>query len=314
MSSQISSYRKKLSWLSLPIILVLLILSISVEAQSPNPQSGSIGLNGTIPTDAPTVGATISFPANGATFTDTPIEVTGVCPSGLLVKLFKNEVFAGSAECSASGSFTITTDLFSGQNILIARVFDALDQPGPDSAPVRVSLNDQGGVSGAIDRVVITTNFAKRGAAPGQELTWPFTITGGQGPYAISINWGDGTDDLFSQKIAGEYTFSHVYERPGTYRIIVKVTDNNGAVGYIQVVGVATGATQDVANGQSTTLVDDQGNPIINASSIPETGARLVLWPLYLMMFLIFSTFWLGRRYEKHRLRKLAESGRLTNL
>lgn len=179
---------KKLSLISGIIVLLATVFFTSpIFAQSSqNPQSGSAGLTGTVPTDPPTQGATITFPTNGQVFTDSQIDVTGVCPQGLLVKLFKNEVFAGSVICD-DGSFTITIDLFSGDNELVARVFDELDQPGPDSNRPLVTFDDSV-PDGALDRVTLTTNFAKRGANPGEKLLWPITVTGGTGPYAISVS------------------------------------------------------------------------------------------------------------------------------
>lgn len=277
------------------IILVLFVSVIGVQAQSStNPQSGVTGLTGTVPTDPPTQGATITFPSNGQTFTDSQIDVTGVCPDDLLIKLYKNEVFAGSTVCE-NGSFTITIDLFSGQNVLVARVFDELDQPGPDSNSPVVNFDDTGGIETALDRVTLTTNFAKRGANPGQTLTWPMTLTGGTGPYAISINWGDGEETLLSLDLAGDFTPEHIYETPGTYRIIVKATDANGSSSFLQLVGVANGAVQDVP-----------GAPLESGTLTPTGGTtfQFVVWPLYIMLFLIISTFWLGRRYELKKLKK----------
>ena len=56
----------------------------------------------------------------------------------MLVKLFKNNVFAGSVQCE-DGSYSIKTDLFVGTNELVARVYDDLDQPGPDSNVLTVN-------------------------------------------------------------------------------------------------------------------------------------------------------------------------------
>ena len=262
-----------------------------VEAQT-NPQSGAIGINGTVPTDPPTQGATITFPTSGST-TNPATDVVGVCPNGLLVKIFKNEVFSGSVLCE-NGSFSVEINLFSGENEIVARVFDALDQPGPDSNIVTLTLNNAG--SSDADRVSLTTNFAQRGANPNETLSWPFTITGGTGPYAVSIQWGDGEEQLLSFEFAGEFIAEHIYETPGTYKIIVRVTDANGTTSFLQVVGVANGAIQD---SQAT----NEGG----AALLPVTGGngfRVVMWPLYIMIFLIFSTFWLGRRYEIKKLKQ----------
>ncbi len=304
---------KKLALVMTTMMVVVSLLSVVTHAQSSqNPQSGATGLTGVVPADPPTQGATISFPTNGQVFTEVPVDVTGICPVGLLVKLFKNEVFAGSATCD-DGTFTITTDLFSGTNDLIARVFDDLDQPGPDSNTVTVEYNDAN-VGIETDRVTITSNFARRGANPGSTLAWPMTITGGTGPYAVSINWGDGEETLISLDSIGEFVAEHIYETAGTYRIIVKATDANGTSSFLQLVGVANGAIIE-ANAR----VDENGNAIPGGATTSASGLggagglRFITWPLYIMLFLILSTFWLGRRYEIKKLkRKLASQQSLT--
>ena len=290
--------------LSLGLILTLLLSVFSVDGvwaqSSTNPQSGAAGLTGTVPTDPPTQGATITFPGNGQTFTSSDTTVTGVFPQGLLVKLFKNEVFAGSAVCD-DGSFTITIDLFSGANELVARVFDDLDQPGPDSNKPVVTFDDSGG-NQPLDRVLLTSNFAKRGANPGQTLTWPLTITGGQGPYAVSVNWGDGEETLLSLDQAGNFSIEHIYGTAGTYRLIVRATDANGTTSFLQLVAVANGAVQDtpvaVGSGEDGASITPSGG----------TSLQFIVWPLYIMLFLIISTFWLGRRYEIKKLKKKLSS------
>lgn len=289
---------KILNFAIVAIMAVFLLSTGMVFAQSSeNPQSGSTGLTGRVPTDPPTQGATITFPQNNQVFTESQIDVTGVCPQGLLVKIFKNEVFGGSVVCD-TGSFTITIDLFSGQNELVARVFDELDQAGPESNKPVVTF-DGAGVDTALDRVTLTTNFAKRGANPGETLAWPITVTGGTGPYAISVNWGDGEESLISLDLAGEFIAEHVYETAGTYRIIVKATDANKTTAFLQLVGVANGAIQD-----QPARLDDTGATIQPTST---TNLKFIVWPLYIMLFLIVSTFWLGRRYEIKKLkRKLA--------
>lgn len=266
-------------------------------AQVENPQSDSAGFSGTVPTEPPQTAATISFPSNGQVFTDTPIDVTGVCQTDLVVKIFKNEVFAGSTTCT-NGSFTVTVDLFTGTNELVARVYDALDQAGPDSNKPTVTFDNGTGPERDIDRVVITTNFAKKGANPGGILKWPFVITGGFSPYAVSIDWGDGNEDLFTRETAGEFIADHVYEKPGTYRVIVKVTDSEGTSTFLQVIGVA--------NGPVLSRVDIDEN---SSSVRTRVIDRIIIWPLYVMMGLIVSTFWIGRRYELKKIKKKMASG-----
>src|ERR1700752_5517861 len=72
--------------------------------------SGSIGLQGTISSAPPSRGATIVTPSNGAVITTLPVTVSGLCPAGVLVKIFSNNVFVGSTVCS-NGSYSVQVDL-----------------------------------------------------------------------------------------------------------------------------------------------------------------------------------------------------------
>ena len=286
------------------IILGLIVFSVSASGipalaatPPPGPGSGSVGLEGTISSVAPKQGATISSPVNGASFTATPITVTGLCPSGLLIKLFSNNVFVGSTQCN-NGSYTLLIDLFSGQNELVARDYDALDQQGPDSNTVTVTYSNvkfiQFGTS-----VSLTSNFAKRGANPGDVLDWPIILSGGNGPYAISVDWGDGTPtDLQTQTFAGTFIIKHTYKAAGVYNIIIKAVDSNGSEGFLQLVGVANGKI-----GQGTAAANSKGG----SSAL---RIKVIWWPMLILLPLIALAFWTGRRNELYSIRKQLEKTR----
>ena len=253
--------------------------------------NGSVGLETTISSAPPSRAATITTPANGTVFTSVPIQLSGLCQSGLLVKAFDNNVFVGSTVCQ-NGSYQLQIDLFSGRNDLVVRVYDALDQAGPDSNVVTVTFNDAQFVTFG-SRVSLTSDYARRGANPGDELTWPITINGGTAPYALSVDWGDGKPtDLQSVQFADTVTLKHVYGSAGTYAVIVKVTDSKGTSAFLQLVGVANGAIQASSSGKTpTTLVKTD----------------VVWWPVLTVIPLLLVTFWLGRRHELYTLRKHLE-------
>lgn len=264
-----------------------------IQAQSN--QSGSLGLEGVVPGKAPTQAAVISFPTNGQTITALPITVTGICPDGVLVRLYKNNVFSGAVQC-ANGNFSILTDLFSGRNDLVAKVFDDLEQQGPDSSTVTVNFIDS--VNSAGIRVSVTSAYAKRGANPGSVLTWPLTISGGSAPFAVSVDWGDkSVPDLISRQFAGDFTVQHTYDAAGVYNIIVKVTDKAGVSSFLQLVGIGNGKVQGV----------EQTNK--NADGTASTIRIIVWWPLALLIPFIIITFWLGKRHQLHVIRKKLNQG-----
>lgn len=296
--------RNRLLGISLVLVIALSgvrVVNAQVSPPPQNPQNGAVGIQGKISAPPPTTGATITIPRDGQTFTTLPITVSGICPNDLLIKLFKNNVFAGSTQCK-NGSYSIIIDLFNGQNELVARVYDSLDQAGPDSNKVTVTYNT--GATGAASHVLLTSNYAKRGANPGQVLTWPIILSGGVGPYAISVDWGDNkTPDLISQQFPGTFNIQHTYDSPGVYNILIKASDKNGGTAFLQLVGVANGAlSQDQAG--STSNKNDT-----NATTTGATKTRILWEPAAIFIPFILSTFWLGKKYELRVLRKKIERG-----
>lgn len=298
-----------LSHIKVLCLVLVLIFTLSLSAESvaayvppapTNPQSSGIGLTGTIPSSPPTNPASIAVPSNGQTFTSLPITVSGICPNGLLIKLYINNVFAGSAVCT-NGSYTITASLFNGENVLIVRDYDNLDQAGPDSNSVTVTYNNPN--VGSSIGVTLTSSFAKLGAPPGSVLSWPITISGGSSPYALSVSWGDGSQpDLISRAATGSFNIQHTYATAGVYTILVKVTDANGDVAYLQLVGIASGAA-----GQSSSNTLNTGTTKSN-KGIKLTSTTLLII-IALVIILPIITFFLGSRHRLASIKKRLERG-----
>lgn len=266
---------------------------VSALIPPPGPSSGTSGVQGTVKTPAPKNAATISTPTNGQSFGKMPITVAGLCTSGLLIKIFSNNVFVGSAECN-NGSYSLQVTLFDGANEIVARIFDALDQPGPDSNKVTVTYNNSQFGNGNGIQFTLTSLYALRGANPNEQLNWPISINGGTAPYALSVDWGDGKPStLYSEQFAGNVVINHTYSSAGTYVIIIKGVDKNGQTAFLQLVGQANGAvTQSTDKSSKSTIIT----------------ITKVLWiPAALCIPLIFVAFWLGRRYELAALRRHLE-------
>jgi len=292
----------KVLMISLTLLIVSSLLSsptFALTIPSTETSNGSIGLQGTIPAPPPNQAATIATPVNGASFSQMPLNVSGLCPNNLLIKLFSNNVFIGSVNCN-NGSYTIPVDLFSGQNDLVAIDYNALDQAGPDSNSVIVSFNDsQLAQFGSV--VSLTSNYAERGSQPGSSLTWPFSLNGGVGPYAVSINWGDGSPtELLSEKFSGQFSVNHVYSKAGVYNVIVRASDNNHTQAFIEVVAIVSGA---VVN-----LNQKSGNQ--NANLAANQKPQIIWWPIIALVPLIFITFWVGGRHQMYVLKKQFEKQR----
>lgn len=300
---EVCSTHRVLSFCALALLLAAALWVSSHRAyaitQPQNPQNGAIGIEGTIPTAAPTQAPTIAVPANGQVFTGTPITVSGLCPKGLLVKIFSNNVFVGSAQCT-NGSYSLQVDIFSGRNDLVARAYDSLDQASPDSNVVTITFNDQQ-FNEFGSHMFLTSAYAKRGANPGEELDWPVIVSSGVPPYAISVDWGDNkSSDLISLSQDGTFTIKHTYDAAGVYNIIIKGVDKNGTSAFLQVIGVANGAIQSSTAPQT-------GNTAANNTSDKTTILKAAAVSSVIALPITVITFFLGQKFELLSLRRHLE-------
>ena len=246
---------------------------------NPDPKPGSFGLEATKTQPPPKQGASITTPGNGTSFSASPITVNGICPNDLLVQVYDNGVMVGSVMCK-NGSFSLEVSLFAGTNELSALVYDELDQAGPPSNIVTVTYTDTRFTAfGSL--ITLTSSYGRRSAAAGSELGWPLQLSGGTGPYAFSLDWGDGVPvELKSQSLTGIVAIAHTYKKAGIYQANVKVTDVNGVSAFLQVIALANGK------------VDNTSSP--DKSS--DTAKPQILWiPTAAALVLLVPSFWLGR-------------------
>lgn len=256
-----------------------------------NPQSSSYGLEATKKQPPPTDAPTITSPGNGNNYSESTATVGGLCKNGLIVQVYDNGALVGAVDCK-NGSFSIQVTLFPGQNDITAFLFDDLGQSGPVSNSVTVYFNNANLTAfGAL--ITLTSNYGRRAAAPGTALTWPLILSGGTGPYAFSIDWGDGSKpDLKSVASPGEVTISHTYSQAGLYHVTVKVTDVNDVSAFLQLVAVANGTPPASSAGATTKTV---------------TVVKWMWIPAVATLVLLFPAFWLGRRSELVSLHKKLE-------
>jgi hypothetical protein len=253
----------------------------------------SYTVSAVVPPPRPNRAPVITTPSNGQTFTTNPVKVQGTCGTANLIKVFTNGVLIGSVICSADGHFSIDVDLVIGRNDLTAVPYNTLDQPGPSSATVSVTLNEPAGGAGFSTELLLQSENYFRGTVPGQEISWPITIVGGEAPYAVSIDWGDGNTDVLTRLAPGGFTVKHTYNKTGTgylntFPLIIRASDAAGHNAYLQL----------------TTIVNPATGTMSNSGTIVPKGSLLVLWPLLIVLILLVLSFWLGERREKHILRK----------
>lgn len=259
---------------------------------TPGPQADSVALAGTMPEPAPKTGAVITSPTTGQHFSTSPVNVSGTCPKNTLVEIYKNNIFAGSSPCTSNDTFTVKVDLLYGSNSLTAVDYDVLNQAGPSSAAVDVSYDAQPPTISSLTNVnftatqlILETDAVYRGTFPGQELNVPITIMGGAGPFAVNIQWGDNTNKVIPASNNTTINATHVYQKPGTYKITIQGSDSQQHVAFLEIAAVI--------NGQPAT-------GIASTSKSPPANKFLMLWPLYACAATLVVSFWLGENREKH--------------
>jgi len=278
------------------MLVVGAALTIGTVSASPGPQAGSVGLTGEMPGPAPTIAATIDSPTNGQHFTTSPVTVSGTCPKDTLVELYKNNIFAGSTTCSTSGNnstkgtYSLSVDLLIGKNVLVARVYNALNEPGPDSNTVTVYYDivpPQGASIAPLNfgssQLLLDTNAVFRGTFPGQKMTMPIQVLGGTEPYAVNVQWGDSSNKIVPRNNNLIFNVDHTYNAPGTYQITLQGSDSQGRVAFLTVAAIVNGQPAAAANTNSNN----------------KTNKLLMLWPLYTSAVAMLVSFWLGERREK---------------
>lgn len=289
------SIKKTLYGVALGILGSLLVSAYFVAQSAfaierlpdPDPAPGSFGIEATKTQAPPTVPARISVPGSGASFTSSPITVSGTCQTDLLVQIYNNNVMVGAVMC-VNNSFSLEVTLFVGTNELSAIVYDGLEQAGPASNLVTVTYSNTNFTAFG-ELITLTSNYGRRAAPTGTQLAWPMQLSGGTGPYAFSIDWGDGSvAELKSQTLAGLVSLAHIYKKAGIYSVNVRVTDANGVQAFLQVVAVSSGIVEPEADE-------------------PEGGITrvIILWiPAAVALILLFPAFWLGRRSQVISIRK----------
>lgn len=289
---------KHTSYGSLLLILGLAFGCVFVTNHTVAADTGDVQTFAVVPAPVYKNAPTINNLKNGQTFrTLDPITVSGSCPGNSLVEIYKNGVMAGATLCK-SGSYELAISLFSGSNSLVARALNANSIASPDSTPVTVQLLARSATSVG-DPFYISAEQTYQAARTGQAISWQVTLSGGQPPYALSVDWGDGETQLFSKATPGTYKLEHIYKQAavdGNYTVVVRATDQAGATSYLQLVAIIRGAVAPVV---ATTDSTGNGSGLLTTTTLRITIISLVVVGVAL------AGFWIGEHRQELMVRKL---------
>jgi hypothetical protein len=308
--------RKSRFFLPWPFIAFILIsIGVLLVGWTFQAEADDLHVTAKVSAELPSGPAIITSPGDGTRFSEVPITVSGTCPVDTYVQIYRNNFFSGTAICTTDGNFTLDIDLFAGANQLEAKVFNITDDEGPASTPITVYYDvpeqPTGGTpaapeqptqpqaitlrppsSPAVAPFSIKSEFAYRGYKVGQTVELVFEVGGGVPPYALNIDWGDGTNSVISQKEPGKVSAYHRYKKvgngtKGSFVVRLSGSDTDGRQAFLQLF----------------LLVNPAGVPGFVANTLPsgphfKTSWLKLIWPAYIIILLMAFSFWLGEREE----------------
>ena len=216
--------------------------------------SGSVNVSGVVYGPPPSTPPTIDSPTSGSTVTGSNTYlVQGGCIAGLVVGVYRNNLFAGSGLCQANGTYSIEIELFVGENTIVVYQYNANGQPSPVSGTITITYSPSrpsGSSSStsssstpptASNQLTIEYSFSQQGVFVNQPFYIPINFVGGTPPYAISIDWNDGSTSVFSRKDTSQFTVEHTYTKAGYYTVVIQIADQAGHQAMMQFVLLVNG-------------------------------------------------------------------------
>lgn len=286
----------------------MLCIGVIICASTWQVKADNVEVTAKVSAPLPDAPAVITSPVDQQHVSAALIDVFGNCPNGSYVKLSRNDIFSGVAQCE-SGHFTIQTSLSFGANRLQPQVFNTTDDEGPASASSIVYydkvttgqniFNDSSAASTSGGNQIQPPSQASPSGQPliitgdyryvihyaGDAFTWDVRVSGGAAPYRIHVDWGDGQTATFETN-NGALNLNHIFVKGGNFQPLVQVTDTAGAVTSLQLSAVV------------------KERPVAVAAILPFTDDIQrylgILWPAYLAVTLMLVSFWLGEMEFVH--------------
>ncbi len=299
------------------LFVVMLFFGLCLFFVGKSVSADSYVVSASVAAPIPTVPAQITSPLSQATLTSQNIVISGTCPiivPAIVVVLYQGPTMMGSAGCSVTGEFSGTFSLNPGSNVITPKVMTITNDFGPDGpahtliyqppvlpdtkpptqqTPTTINKPEQATPSAA-GSLQIKSDMPILAFKQNESFVWKIAINGGQSPYTIVVDWGDGTKSTYAANSAGEQALEHIFKINKNTLVRISVKDATGKEVYTTVAGVTF-------RQQITPAV----NGISQAAADPLFSlARL--WIIYGLTLLMIAAFWLGSRRQYAKLHVVA--------
>lgn len=234
--------------------------------------------------------AVITSPTNNLSTSAPIIEFKGTCPlatPSLIVLLYRGDDLVGSTTCNLNGTFSMPVSLVVGPNLILPRIVNITEDYGPDGPAVLVNY-DPGSITRPtpndippLTTLKVVSDQAFIVYKPEQAASLTFAVSGGQPPYKIRINWGDGSsEDVYDMASADRKTVQHTFHSTDRRTVRIEVTDKDGQVMRLVLAAI--------------TLEEQQAALTTKKQSTPVAPTTFeATWAVYGLLVLVAAGLWL---------------------
>lgn len=281
-----------------PLLVLLVVIAIGFGLtqrhinKDKDVLAANIELSGVVSAPPPKQKPVITNPASGQRYKSRTALISGQCVTNLIVDIYINGIFAGSTIC-ANDLFRLNVSLFPGENVITSKMVDALDQSSPPSDEVLAYFDQPAELRApGVDDLYLRVPTTYTSVAPKQTFKVEPEIVGGQGPYALNIDWEDGEGFYAEIQSPGKVLATHVYNNPGIYRALYIAADSHGRSYRI--------STVVVVNGPRAAGVPDGSSGLTELAS-GISNVSVPVWATLAFSTTIVGAFWVGQHISYAR-------------
>jgi hypothetical protein len=214
----------------------------------------------------------ITSPKSGDIVDGDEVTVSGTAPPGTQIELWNRGKPIASTFADDEGNWSIRLQLTEYAYELVARACLRGVCSNFSSPPVTFFRQSPPVNSFKIE----LSNYMLRGNTSKAVVAY-FLISGGNAPYRLTIDWGDGSKDTITVDNK-EFNVTHHYKKPGKYNATITGTDRDGF-------GARASFSADISDGPKSWLV--------------QFGV-----PLLILATALAATLFVWFKYREHRIAK----------
>jgi hypothetical protein len=156
--------------------------------------------------------------------------------------------------------------------------------------------------------ITLATEYTYSAKTTGNKWLWNIKLSGGLKPYKVSIEWGDGKREVYSDITDDSLDISHVFATSGVFKPYIQVEDAGKALTSIQLLAVVRDAPVAVSvlcESIQRTVATSQDSALGHACvrKNPLDDYAWILQPIYGVVLVVILFFWLGEYRVLERIR-----------